>query len=501
MVRRIASNLFVMPEATALQVLAACSILSVTLYALLFVTTANLIAWYSTPLLDLLRILKEDPNAQWRLAIGFMLLSGLYLLGWHALQHIHTPAGVRTAWILLIGGAVLSALVLLYLYPLDAADIFDNILHGRITGIYGGNPFHQLIIQYKSDPFFNYAAWKYAPSAYGPAWELLAGLTARLAGNGVVSNIIAFKLLSGIFLLLSGAVVADFLRQAAPERAMLGVWLLVMNPVVLYETLGNGHNDMAMAFWMILAAWMIYEQAYTRAVLFLVIGGLFKYIPWLLIPAAAWIALRSLKTARERIRFLAVTAVAGSALLVILFAPFWEGLSTLSITRRQDMFTTSFASILYHFVQPVIGQNLSVALLSWGMLGLTVIFTLWQAWSAGKERSWLSFTRASLNTIIFYLLVTCPWFQQWYPVWLVGLAALLPAGLDQGLGLWIGFASLTKPLIFGPLVYLQNPPDPLPWLELRLSAGVMALSWLAAWWVLWQKRKMKRERAIPSIPL
>jgi hypothetical protein len=493
MLRTVVSDLFVMSERTALRVLAACAGLSVLIYALLFVTTANLLALYTKPLLDLLRILKSDPLAQWRLALGFTLLAGLYLLGWRALRHIHSPEARRTAWWIVIGAAVLSALILLYLYPFDAADIFDNIMHGRIRGIYGANPFQQVIAQFRADPLYSYAAWLYAPTAYGPGWELLAGLTARLAGNGIIANIIAFKLLPGFFLAASGVVVADFLREAAPERALVGVWLLIMNPIVLYETLGNGHNDIAMTFWIIAAVWMLYRGAYTRAALFLMIGGLFKYIPLLLLPAAVWVAFLNLKTSRERIRYLLVTGFVCALAAVILFAPFWQGLSTLSITRRENMLTTSLPSIIYQFFIPLLGKAQAASWVSRAALALTAAFAMWQAWEAGKEHSWLSFTRASLNILIFYLLVTCLWFQQWYPIWLVGLAVLLPAGLDQSLGLWIGFAALTKPLVFGPLVFLQRPPDPPFWLELRLSAGVMVLSWLGAWWVMWQKR---RPRAI-----
>jgi hypothetical protein len=490
MIRTVVSDLFVMSERSALRILAICAAGSVLLYGLLFVTTANLLAWYTQPLLDLLKILQEEPMAQWRLAFGFTLLSGLYLLGWQALSHIHTPEKTRIAWRIIIGASVLSGLILLYMYPFDAADIFDNILHGRIRGVYGGNPFHELIAQYARDPFYAYAAWRYAPSAYGPAWELLTGLVARFSGSGIVANIIGFKLLPGVFVALSGSVIADFLNQAAPERAPIAVWLMVMNPIVLYETLGNGHNDIAMAFWIIAAVWMLYLGRYTRAVLFLVVGGLFKYIPLLLVPAAAWVALCNLKTNRERVHFLILTGLLCSVVTVIVFAPFWDGWSTLSIARRETMFTTSLPSILYQFSIPLLGQAQAAAWISRAALLLTAAFALWEAWRAGEEHSWVSFTRASLNILIFYLLLTCLWYQQWYPVWLVGLAALLPAGLDQGLGLWLGFAALTKPLVFGPLVFLQRPPDPTNWLELRLSVGVMTLAWLGAWWVLWQKRRM-----------
>lgn len=494
MIRTLFSDIFELSERGALALLAASVAAALILYSLMFVTTANLLAWYTRPLYDLLRILKDDPLAQWRLLLGFSIQAGVYLIGWRAASRIESPEMRRKAWVIILGGTILIAAVLLYLYPFDAADIFDNILHGRIRGVYNANPFHELAAEYNQDPFYNYVAWRYAPSAYGPAWELLAGLAARVAGSGIVQNILVFKLLPGIFLVGTVAVVASLLNRAAPERALSGAWLVAMNPIVLYETLGNGHNDMAMAFWMVLAAWFISRGRYTRAVTALVAGALFKYIPALLVPAAVWIGLRSLRNTGERVRFLIGTGIACTALAVIIFYPFWEGVDTLGISRRAEMFTTSLPSIVFHFLTPMLGKAAAGAWVSRAAVALTGLFALWQAWKAGKEPTWVGFTRAGLTILLFYLLVTCLWFQPWYPVWLVGLAALLPAGLEQGLGIWVGFASLTKPLVIAPLVFRQEPPDPIEWLELRLSAGVMVLSWLAAWWVLWLKLVRNRSR-------
>jgi hypothetical protein len=54
------------------------------------------------------------------------------------------------------------------MYPIDAADIFDNIIHGRIWGVYGANPFQQVAQDFQNDPFYHYVAWRRTTSAYGP---------------------------------------------------------------------------------------------------------------------------------------------------------------------------------------------------------------------------------------------------------------------------------------------------------------------------------------------
>lgn len=477
------------PASLALALLGAAVLGSLAIYQLVFVSTFNLFDLYQKPDYDLLAQMRKDPSANIRILIGFIALAGFYYLGWWLCQRLRGPR----VWLLVLGGAALAALVLLSMYPFDAADIFDNIGHGRILGIYQANPFLKVMAEYRSDPFYNYVAWRTQTSAYGPLWELMAGLTARLAGNSVTGNILAFKLLPGLFWAAGTAVVALLLHRYAPERTLAGTWLMAWNPLVLFETFGNGHNDIAMAFWIVTTVWALAGRRYTLAILALVAGTLYKYIPALLIPAAGWIALRSLPDHRSRLRFIFITGAAAVILIVLAYAPFWHGLATLSITRRTQMITTSLPSILYYnWVLPKLGDPAASTWTSRIAAGLTGLFALWQAWRAGREHSWLSFTHSALYILTFYLLLTCLWFQEWYPVWLVGLAALLPAGLAQGLGLWISFTGLAKGFIFSPIVFLKSPLDPKRILELHLSAGSMSLSWLGAGWVLWKTIRSKR---------
>jgi len=227
-----------------LLVLAALTALNAAVYLLFFSGPWNLLSLYLRPLLDLRRLSAGDPLARWRLVVGFVLLGLLYWLGWRAAQR----ARGRAAWVLVLAGAAISGAILLFLYPFDAADVFDNIMHGRILSVYGANPFDQVAADFQADPFYSYVGWRRHPSAYGPGWELLAAATARLAGDGIVANVLAFKALGGLFLAGCIAMVTGLLHRTTPERALAGVLLLAWNPLVLYETLGQGHNDMVMIF-------------------------------------------------------------------------------------------------------------------------------------------------------------------------------------------------------------------------------------------------------------
>ena len=300
-------------------VLAGAAIGAVLLYWIALVQPYNLLDLYDRPLLDLYRISKEDPAARWPMLWALLAVGVFYWLGWRAAQR----AQGRLAWVIVLGGALTSATTLLFLFPFGAADIFDNIMHGRLLGIYWHNPFYAVAQQFPDDPFRPYVAWPGHPSAYGPLWELLAAGATRLTGDGIVANVIVFKLIGGFFLAASTLVVMAILHRFAPERALAGVVLLAWNPIILYETLGHGHNDIAMVFWILLAVWLLLSERYTLAILALLVGALIKYIPLLMLPAAGLIALRNLPDSRARLRFVIITGVLAIGLVLVAYSLFW----------------------------------------------------------------------------------------------------------------------------------------------------------------------------------
>lgn len=485
--------------------LGAAGVFSLLVYGLFLVRPVFLYDYYHIPHLDGDYAVWADPGFRRRTIAAFITLGALYLFAWRAARR----ARGRAAWGVVLGGWLAFSLLLTFLMPFDAADIFDNIVHGRILGLYGENPFIRVGADFLEDPFVPYMAWGKSPSAYGPLWELLAApaarLAARLAGDSAPVNIIFFKWLGGLFYAAALGIAAALLRRKAPDRALAGVLLLAWNPVALYETLGNGHNDMAMVVWILGAAWALAERRYTLALLSLVLGALVKYIPVLLAPAAFFIALRALPRPKERLGFTLRSGLLCAGLAALAYAPFWEGLRTLSIERRAGMFSASLPSALFHALRPEIGEGLAALLVGGGAALLTLLFALWQGWAAVKpparqaagevspDEGWLAFSRAGFNILMFYLLFTCLWFQQWYTLWPLGLAALLPAGASTHLAVLFGFAALSKQFIIGPVLFRLKPPPRQPWFELQFIAGIMLVPWLYALY-LWQRARRQPQR-------
>ncbi|MEP6895199.1 MAG: hypothetical protein ABI986_06295, partial [Chloroflexota bacterium] len=477
------------------------AIASLLIYIYAFLSPINLLKLYNKPRLDLTLLLYQGKPAYIRLVLAFIGVWVLYWLGYRISLKACTEQGrsvqQRSGWIIVIVGMLAFIAVFLFMAPFDAADIYDNIMHGRILGIHGANPFQSIIASYPNDPFYGYAAWKYAVSAYGPLWESLAGLTARLAGDGIVANVLAFKLLPGIFHLASVALVVLYLRREAPEHALSGAYLLGWNPMLLYETWGNGHNDVAMAFWFLAAAWFIARGRYTLATLSLLVGALIKFIPILLIPAVLLIGWRGLESLRARFIFLTKTAVVSLFITVAAYYPFWNGLASFSLDRRMQMFATSIPAVIFRLLTPAIGLNESARFVSLGALGLLAVFVLVQSFRTNAENPSRGFLQITFNILVFYLMVTCLWFQQWYILWLLCLVPLL-SEQSRRLALLFGFWIVSKQLIFSPhfvpIIYFK--PETGIRLEPIYVLTVFGVPWLYALWMLGAKRKREKNYAL-----
>jgi hypothetical protein len=265
--------------------------------------------------------------------------------------------------------------------------------------------------------------------------------------------------------------------------------LLAWNPLILYETLGQGHNDVAMLFFILACVVCLARGRRTLAVLALVAGALIKFVPLLLLPAAGLVSLRGLPGRRARLRFLILTAAATAILVVLAYAPFWRGLETLGIERRGVLFTSSLPAAVRALLETPLGEERAGAAVSSAAAAIAIAFAVWQGVQAGRDPSWRSFVRATFVVLMFYLLLTCLWFQQWYVIWPLGLVPLLPSGYLAAAGVFFGFAVLSKPLVFEPLWLWPNPQPDRAWLEVRLGPAVLALPWLVTAVAFWLERR------------
>ena len=131
-------------------------------YYLGFVRPYLLSDYYARPLLDLAKISKATPQSANEWAFTWAVVFACY---WAAFRICPPAEGVtrafrRVAFVLICAGGAFSAINLLFMYPVGAADLFDQIFRARLTSHYALNPFTTVPGSITGDPLQAYVAWR-----------------------------------------------------------------------------------------------------------------------------------------------------------------------------------------------------------------------------------------------------------------------------------------------------------------------------------------------------
>lgn len=365
---------------------------------------------YAQPIMDLAKLTESSGLMGAALVCAVISLFVGYGAGISALANARGPRGdgrmPRTLLALVLGLPLVFVLMLLLVYPFSSLDIYDYIVRGRMLARYNANTFIQTPTDFKSDPLYWYSAWRRAVTAYGPLWESMSTLTARLAGERPVPPgmgraleaellrlMLGYKLLAALGYLFCGGAIWLTLWRTAPAQRWLGLYIWLWNPMALWESVGAGHNDAWMAGLIVLAVGLLLPlhgsssaapmandegrmtklpgatpssfvlrpwslkigtqagnpvlATATLAFLVLTLGGLVKYLALIFGPLLLAAALRRLPGWRSRAQLVVLGGAACALLVVWAYAPFWVGEETLRNFRdRTTLFTTSWLAVL-----------------------------------------------------------------------------------------------------------------------------------------------------------
>ena len=170
---------------------------------------------------------------------------------------------------------------MLGVYPATAADVFGYIAHGRLLADHGANPFVIVPFAYSSDPIYPFLAFPSEPSQYGPVWVLLgAGLSllASITDNPLLAEVLLYKLVSASAHVAGAALILQIARRlgASPAMAQACAYLFLWNPTLVWEMVGNAHNDGVMMLGALLAARFLLASAWVLVLPALALGALVK---------------------------------------------------------------------------------------------------------------------------------------------------------------------------------------------------------------------------------
>jgi len=357
--------------------------------------------------------------------------------------------------------------VALFQPPLLSSDVYANVSHGRTFVLYGHNPYlwRPSGLAAAHDPVARFLAWDW-PTIYGPLWTWIEiAIAALLRPAGVWTQVLGHKLLLAgalVFFALAGRRLA---ARLSPGREDLTFLALGLNPVLLLEGPGTGHNDLIFLGLLMVGAVCYFEKRYTLALVCLALSVGVKPITLALLP---WVLL-DYGRGRPWRQTLAASLAASALVLGVLalsFGPLWAGPATLDAMRQRATFglTPGVAArdlqVHAFLASHGAGPGLASALTSLyqnrllAVIYLALSALLWRGRVAG---GWLTAWALFSAALMFLLLVPAfPWYIAWFwpfcllrwDRWHLGLSlACLLLALD-----WTTGDALLKP---APLAQVQ----------------------------------------------
>ena len=197
------------------------------------------------------------------LTIGYLILLNL------AKQKLVSR---KQIWLLIF----LITFILLFSYPAFSHDIFNYLFDARIITKYHLSPWHYKALDFPSDTWTRFMRWTHRPSVYPPVWMGISLLPSFLGFGKFTLTLGLFKLLAVTAYLAC----CKLISKLNPTALVL----FAFNPLVVVESLVNGHMEITLAFFALLALYFSFKSKQLFSWLSLVASIGTKYMTIFLIP-------------------------------------------------------------------------------------------------------------------------------------------------------------------------------------------------------------------------
>jgi alpha-1,6-mannosyltransferase len=339
-----------------------------------------------------------------------------------------------------IGLAVAYHVVVLFLPLLFSRDVYSYAYYGRIAAVYHANPYVTTPSDFPSDPLAQYVGprWVDTPAVYGPLFTLLSSGVTRIFGS-ITASIAAFRAIAIAASLATIAVVAPLVRRVRPDREAFAVALIGLNPVVLFQSVASGHNDLLVALSIAGALALVFAGKELPATAVLSLGAMVKAttaVPLLLLVVA--VAARAEPGRRARAAAAHLVVAAGIALLSAL--PFLQAndptLGIVELARHQGWLAPS--RFLGRVLDAMTGEALGiVARVAFAIAFVVALFLIARALVRRAPSISAEEQGAAWGWSLLFLMLLGPVLLPWYLVWTLPLAWLLPKAPRLTV-VWIG---------------------------------------------------------------
>ena len=342
----------------------------------------------------------------------------------------------------IIGSSIAFCALLLFTPPMLAKDLFNYAAYGKAIAVHSRNPYLVPPSAFPRDHLARFMDVPDAVSVYGPLFNYIAALTTWIAGKSVVANIIAFKLLAFIFFVGSLFVLDDLARRTKKDRRSFILLAAAWNPLLLIHIVGGGHNDAIMIFFMLLGFLMYRKGRAVLAVSSVMLAVMIKSTAALFLIPILVLFVR--ENAKRGLRQYILSAVAIIGIPLVLYLPYWPGLSGL---KKTVTVASGFSgAAVPHLLSQVLdffawigsGFHSGAHSLVHGVaLGIAlVVFLALFLYLCSRVRNYRSLLYYS-GAIALVFLFSTSWLMAWYGGFVMVLVALSGSRLLT----WAGVAS------------------------------------------------------------
>ena len=201
-------------------------------------------ALYGTEQVDAIRALFGGPLAvvvtHWvpLIIASAAAVALLFLLSQQSTTLAETTANLVLKW------AVAFAAVSSIAYPIFTQDFWLSIVWGDMIAS-GINPYYEKF----TPEMLNGLPLDHFPMtmSYGPLWALVSGAVVAVGGGSVLATAVLFKAALGAAWCATLWLVDRIMRHTAPGTRALSLAVAGWIPLGVWQTVGEGHNDIAMA--------------------------------------------------------------------------------------------------------------------------------------------------------------------------------------------------------------------------------------------------------------
>jgi alpha-1,6-mannosyltransferase len=336
----------------------------------------------------------------------------IFLLGQQSTSVSETSASLVLKW------AIAFAVVSSVAYPIFTQDFWLSVMWGDMIAS-GINPYYEKFTpeMLEALPLDHFPM----TMSYGPLWALISGGLVAIAGSSVIAMAMLFKAALAAAWCASLWLIDRIMRITSPGTRALSLAVAGWVPLGVWQTVGEGHNDIAMALpallWMLLLL-----RNKSSAPLALAASAMCKYTmaPLLLVDF-----LHSFRMRRMLPRQYAVRLILPALFTLAVLAAFY---------RSPQFFDGVRLISSWHFLQPADAfAAINTALGGWvGPLAVlvTAVFpaiAVYQCvlfWKRPDTEQLLRCAAAVMAAVSFSA-INHLW--PWYLIWTLPLVALVPS--------------------------------------------------------------------------